>query len=415
MITTTLRRRIRVAVATGALAALIAACGAAPSAPPPTPSTDPTGTSAPSATESSQSTTEPTPQPSTSTPAPETTQPAVPVISDAQLRNAIGTVFMVGVPATGAPAADLKVLTDYSVSNVFLKGRSTQGVAGTKQVTDRIRAALKKPLDGRRMVISTDQEGGLVQVLQGAGFSTIPKALEQGKLNDSDLKAAATTWGKQLAQAGVDLNLAPIGDTVKDAASAANNKPIGYFARQFAYDPDTIAHKTSAFSRGMRAAGVGVTIKHFPGLGYVTGNTDVTADVQDSVTTTSSPSLIPFKDAIARGEHWVMVSSAIYTQIDPENIAAFSPTIITDLLRKKLGFTGIIISDDLCRAKAAEAYGFAERAKRFFAAGGTMFLCVDADKGEKVMSGLYNDAKNDPILAQRIMDAAHVVSLNVGR
>lgn len=322
---------------------------------------------------------------------------------------------MVGVPATGASKSELGILTKHKVSNVFLRGRSTKGTTATKEVTSKIRKALTPAIGNRKVVIATDQEGGYVQVLQGPGFSKIPTALAQGKLSDSNLKSKATKWGRQLAQAGIDLNLAPVGDTVKNAATAPANAPIGYFSRQYAYKPATIARKTKAFSQGMRAAGVGVTIKHFPGLGYVRHNTDTTLGVKDNTTTTKSASLLPFKDSIARGEHWIMLSSAIYTKIDSKNLAAFSSKITKDLLRNKLGFEGIILSDDLCSAKAVSRYSYGTRAKKFFNAGGTMFLCVDAEKSAHVMDSLYASAQKDPQLAARIIAAAKVVNTHVGR
>lgn len=332
-----------------------------------------------------------------------------------EIKAAIGTIFMIGVQATGASQADLKTLKSHKVSNVFLRGRSQKGVTGTHTVTAKIRTSLSSSIGKRHLVIATDQEGGYVQVLQGTGFSKIPTALIQGGYSDTKLQAKAKAWGAQLAKAGIDLNLAPVGDTVKSAQTAKSNAPIGYFSRQYGYAPKTIARKTASFSKGMRSSGVGVAIKHFPGLGYVKHNTDTTLGVKDTVTTTTSASLAPFKDSIARGEHWIMVSNAIYTKIDSKNVAAFSSKINKDLLREKLGFEGIIISDDLCSAKAVSDYAYSTRARKFFTAGGTMFLCVDATKGAKAMDGLYKAALKEPKLAATLLAAAKKVNEHVGR
>ncbi len=396
-----------IALAAGLSALLLASCSPTQS---PSPTQGPTATTtsdSPSTTTSPSATTEP----STASVTPTqtlSTAPAAPV-TKSELKVALGKVFMLGVPATGASSADLQILSDHKVANVFLRGRSKACVSATKKVTDKIRGTLSKTTDPKKVIVATDQEGGYVQVLQGTGFSTIPTALKQGKLSNKDLQASARKWGGQLYKAGVNLNLAPVGDTVKSAATARSNDPIGYFSRQFGYDPTLISAKTGAFSAGMNSAGVDVTIKHFPGLGYVTANTDTTAHVKDSTTTTTSKSLRPFADAVTRGERWVMVSSAIYTKIDSKHIAAFSPKILKNLLRDDLGFAGIILSDDLCAAKSVSAYSMTERTTKFFKAGGTMFLCVDAAQGAKAMNALYKAALNDQSLARLIVDAATIV------
>ena len=107
--------------------------------------------------------------------------------------------------------------------------------------------------------------------------------------------SSATTWAKQLASAGVNLNLAPVADTVPSAAFAPSNAPIGAKQRQFGYTPSTVSSHASAFTKGMRAGGVMVSAKHFPGLGRVTGNTDTTSGVTDRTTTRTDSYLTPFK------------------------------------------------------------------------------------------------------------------------
>ena len=94
-----------------------------------------------------------------------------------------------------------------------------------------------------------------------------------------------------------------------------------------------------------------MTAKHFPGLGHVTANTDTTSGVKDTVTTRTSADLAPFRSAITAGARIVMVSSAVYTKIDAARPAVFSPTVINGMIRHDLGFSGVVISDDLGNAK----------------------------------------------------------------
>ena len=92
------------------------------------------------------------------------------------------------------------------------------------------------------LFVATDQEGGNVQVLQGPGFSRMPTALTQGTWADSTLTANARTWGVQVRRSGVDVNLAPVMDTVP-AASAASNPPIGHYQREYGHTPAVVADK----------------------------------------------------------------------------------------------------------------------------------------------------------------------------
>ena len=260
--------------------------------------------------------------------------------------------------------------------------------------------------------VATDQEGGYVQVLKGSGFSALPAALVQGSWATATLRERATSWGRQLARAGVNVNLAPVADTVPSASFAPSNAPIGHWKREYGYDPATVSGASRAFSAGMLAAGVDPVIKHFPGLGRVTKNTDTSRNVTDTKTTRQDADLKPFVDGIAAGNDWVMVSNAHYSKIDAKNIAPFSSTIMRSMLREDLGFNGIIVSDDMCDAEQLAPWSPGTRALRFFEAGGTMMLCVDAPKMPAIANALYAEASKDPAFAG-LIDAAALHVLRV--
>ena len=111
----------------------------------------------------------------------------------------------------------------------------------------------------------------MVQAL-AAGFDVIPSALSQETLAPADLQAMAARWGAQLRAAGVNLNFAPVADVVPPGTDS-QNAPIGQLQREYGHDPTTVAMHVTAFMAGMRQAGVATTVKHFPGLGRVAGNT----------------------------------------------------------------------------------------------------------------------------------------------
>ncbi len=289
----------------------------------------------------------------------------------------VGQLFMVGGAVTGPGSATATAISTYHVGNLILTGRTTAGAAPVRAISSRMDALTTgAATSGVPLFVATDQEGGYVQVLQGPGFSRMPTALSQGTETDSKLTANARAWGLQVRRSGVDVNLAPVMDTVP-AATASSNPPIGQFAREYGHTPAVVAEKGSAFLRGMRSAGLAMTAKHFPGLGHVTANTDTASGVKDTVTTPASADLTAFRAAITAGARMVMVSSAIYTKIDAARPGAFSPTVVTGVLRGSLGYSGVVISDDVGNAKQVQAWSPGTRAVDVIAAGGDIVLTVN--------------------------------------
>ncbi len=318
----------------------------------------------------------------------------------------VGQLFMVGSPASAVSAQTVTDIQSYHVGNVILTGRSSAGVAATAAVSAQLQAkADLNSTAGVPLFISTDQEGGQVQVLSGSGFSTIPTALTQGTYAPATLRADATTWGGQLRAAGVTVDLAPVLDTVPSAAAAKTNPPIGAYQREYGYDPTTVSNEGGAFAAGLGDAGVDATVKHFPGLGRVNANTDDSTGVTDTVTTRTDPYLQPFKNAVNAGAPFLMMSTAYYAKIDPSNPAAFSPTIVTGMVRGDLGFQGVIISDSL---GAAQVSGFApgDRAIDFIQAGGDMALMNDPSILPAMYNAVLNKANSDSTFKAKVDTSA---------
>jgi beta-N-acetylhexosaminidase len=322
----------------------------------------------------------------------------------------VGQLLMVGVDAsTGATSAESTVLRNAHVGSLFLRGRSSAGVAATRAVTDRLRTLVAgATVSGVGAFVATDQEGGQVQVLSGPGFSTIPTALVQGTWTTQQLRSAAATWARQLRAAGVDLDLAPVLDVVPASVGRAN-QPIGRYDREFGHTPSVVSSHGTAFVAGMADGGVGTTAKHFPGLGRVDGNTDTTADVTDTVTTHHDAYLAPFAAAVKQGVPFVMVSLARYTRLDSAHVAAFSPTVITTMLRGDLGFRGVVISDSLM-AKAVAAYSPATRILDFIGAGGDLALVTSTAPVAQMAQAVLDRERTSASFRSRVHDAVmHVL------
>lgn len=394
------------------LAAMLSACAAPPSATPPSaPATTATATPRPSAPAPAS------PYPLlTPTPAPSPTPEPDPLAS-LTLEQRVGQLFMVGTPVDRAAKTTLRAVRDRHVGNVFLAGRSSKGADAVASVVDRFTALVgPETTGGLPLWVATDQEGGQVQVLRGKGFSDIPFAIRQADAGDRALEKDARRWGAQLRRAGVTMNLAPVADIVTSPKTRFDNAPIGAFGRQYGYDGPTVEEKAGAFARGMRAAGILPTFKHFPGLGRVTDNTDTTRHVEDDVVRAASPDVRIYRDLTAAGPSVVMVSSAIYERIDPKRPAMFSKVVIEKVLRGDVGFDGVVMTDDVSAARAVAGIAPGTRAVRAISAGVDLVL-VSADP--TVLPEMYDAvlarAEADPAFAARVNEAARrIVAAKTG-
>jgi beta-N-acetylhexosaminidase len=329
------------------------------------------------------------------------------VLARMNLPRRVGQLFMVGIPANGVDLNTLASLHSHHVGNLMLTGRSYRGVPATGRLTQSLRTQIDRTNEVKvPLFIATDQEGGQVQVLRGPGFSDIPEALVQGSWPTAKIRDQARLWGRQLMAAGVNLDLGPVLDTVPSPSSSRNNPPIGGYHRQFGVTPQVVAEKGTAFMLGLQGAGVAASIKHFPGLGRVAANPDDASDVIDTVTTRRDPYFAPFATAIKAGAPLVMVSTAYYRRIDPRSPAAFSPTVIKGLLRGELGFNGVVISDDLAKARQVQAWSPAQRATGFIAAGGDMVLIVDPHQLPSMFRAVLSRAAHDRVFRYQVDAAA---------
>jgi len=271
------------------------------------------------------------------------------------------------------PTAVWVAIATYHFGSVAFTTQTAVGVTTVRGWTDAVQAqATQATTDRVGFLVAANQEGGQIQGLSGPGFDRIPSALDQGSLAPATLQAMAARWGRELAAAGINLNFAPVADTVPPGTDA-QNAPIGALQREYGHDPATVASHVAAFIVGMRQAGVSTTAKHFPGLGRVTGHTDYTANVDDTVTTRNDAYIQPFARAVNTRVPFVMVALATYEKIDPSHLAVFSPIVIGGMLRDDLGFRGVVVSDAL-GATAVSSIPPGTRAIDFLNAGGDLII-----------------------------------------
>ena len=362
------------------------------------------------------------PEPATSSAAPSPTAAASPAPSATatatatdgalagwSLEEKVGQLMMVGVDAQAPKQSSNEAVDTHHVGNIFIAGRTTAGSQATQKVISSFTSKVGPgTTHATPMLVATDQEGGEVQVLAGSGFSDIPSALDQSAQPRDQLVASARTWGKELADVGVNMNLAPVADLV-DIARPASNEPIGRWGREYGHDAATVSSQASAFAEGMQASKVIPTYKHFPGLGRVKDNTDTSAGVVDSTTTRSADTAVSviFGAAIAAGAPVIMVSSATYSLIDPSAPAVFSSTIVTDMLRREMGFSGVVITDDVSAAVQVQDVSAGDRAVRAIRAGCDLVLAsADPTVAADMVKALIATARSDPAFAARVDESA---------
>jgi beta-glucosidase-like glycosyl hydrolase len=341
--------------------------------------------------------------PSSEPPGPE--ERVAEVLAGLDRRAQVAQLFVAGVPLEDLGSGD--ALAQSGVGGLFLAGRSD--APATELATDAAR--WQSLVAGPGLWVAVDQEGGEVQTLRGPGFDPLPSAVAQGALPAGELAAPAESMGGDLRDAGLNVNLAPVVDVVPAGTETAN-EPIGSFDRHYGGTPEIVTAAARTVIDGLARAEVTASLKHFPGLGHVQENTDSSAGVTDATTTADDAQVGVFAElARSPAEPFVMVSSATYPQIDPAEQAAFSSAVVTDLLRERLGFDGVVISGDLGNAAAVRDVAPGERAVRFLAAGGTLVLTVEPAIVPEMIDAVLARSDTDPGFAATVDDAVRTALL----
>jgi beta-N-acetylhexosaminidase len=222
---------------------------------------------------------------------------------------------------------------------------------------------------GPDVLVMVDHEGGLVHRLPPP-FTRFPPPATVGHSGDPRMAAAvARAMARELRAAGFDSGLAPVLDCLLDPASTV----IG--DRAFGTAPDAVAACGVAFVEAMRSEGLLPVAKHFPGHGRASVDSHLALpDVDATMDDLERGDLVPFRAALGAGCPAVMVAHVRYRALDPTLPASLSAEVIGGLLRRRLGFSGLVLSDDLEMAAVAGTWGPADAARLFLAAGGDLAL-----------------------------------------
>ena len=308
------------------------------------------------------------------------------------LEQAVGQMLLVGFRGLELDGETHALLRDIEPGGVILfdrDGPSSGELPRNIESPDQLRtltAALQRAAD-IPLLIAIDAEGGYVNRLKEKyGFTVaVPTALTLGAGPVGETAAAAADLAAEMADLGLNWNLAPVVDVNIDPESPA----IGRWERSFSDDPAQVAAHARAFAQALSDAGIAPTLKHFPGHGSAAGDThlgvtDVTATWQREA------ELAPYRELFEQGyDGAVMTAHIVNRQLDADaRPATLSPAVMTDLLRGELGFEGVIVSDDMQMGAILEQYALTEAVLAAIRAGVDIILIAN-QAGDYSLAQIY--------------------------
>jgi beta-N-acetylhexosaminidase len=311
---------------------------------------------------------------------------AAPASAAPPLHRLVGSVVMSAIATPPKPSL-LAHVRNGDMGGVIFNGHRWSSSAQLAAVSKQLKTA--SCAGGTPLLTAVDQEGGAIRRLPWAEPAGSARTL--GSESAAHVATEGRATAAALRRAGIDIDFAPVADTQLSPRSFLGD-------RTFSSDPVIVADLAAAFVRGLQSGHVAATAKHFPGLGAATISTD------DHEVNVNRVRLQPFRSAIAAGVQLVMVSNAKYPQLDPSDFpAVFSRTIVKDMLRGKLGFKGVVVSDALDAPTPASATHAPGKA---IAAGVDLLLYTSASAARRGYESLLADAQANPLLRKEIAAAA---------
>lgn len=314
----------------------------------------------------------------------------------------VGQLLMIGIHGKTLNDDAKFMLNEYRVGGIILFDRNMESKDQVKSlITDINKTGKSAGLTP--LFIGIDQEGGAVARMEDQ-LIKVPPAEELGKEPIEKAVSLAKQSGTELKDLGFNINFAPVAD-------------LGLtYGRSFSTNPDEVVRYASAVGKAYDEAGLWYSYKHFPGI----GKTDVDLHADTSVVPVSKETLLNedtkvFVDLIKQSKpntYAIMVSHAMYPQIDPDHPSSLSKAIITDWLRKDMGYNGVVVTDDMDMGALAKHYTFGDMAVQSILAGSDILLvCHEYEHMQEAYNGLMKAVKDGRISKERLDESVKRILL----
>ena len=314
----------------------------------------------------------------------------------------VGQLMMIGIHGKSLNDDAKFMLNEYRVGGIILFDRNMESKDQVKTlITDINKAGKSAGLTP--LFLGIDQEGGAVARMDDK-LIKVPPAEEVGKEPVEQAAALAKEVGTELKDLGFNINFAPVAD-------------LGLtYGRSYSTNPDEVVRYASAVGKSYDEAGLWYSYKHFPGI----GKTDVDLHADTSIVSVSKETLLSedtkvFVDLIKQSKpntYTIMVSHAMYPQIDPDHPSSLSKAIITDWLRKDMGYNGVVVTDDMDMGALAKHYTFGDMAVQSILAGSDILLvCHEYEHMQEAYNGLMKAVKDGRISKERLDESVKRILL----
>ena len=314
----------------------------------------------------------------------------------------VGQLLMIGIHGKTLNDDAKFMLNEYRVGGIILFDRNMESKDQVKSFIADINKT-GKSAGLTPLFIGIDQEGGAVARMEDQ-LIKVPPAEELGKEPIEQAVSLAKQSGTELKDLGFNINFAPVAD-------------LGLtYGRSFSTNPDEVVRYASAVGKAYDEAGLWYSYKHFPGI----GKTDVDLHADTSVVPVSKETLLNedtkvFVDLIKQSKpntYAIMVSHAMYPQIDPDHPSSLSKAIITDWLRKDMGYNGVVVTDDMDMGALAKHYTFGDMAVQSILAGSDILLvCHEYEHMQEAYNGLMKAVKDGRISKERLDESVKRILL----
>lgn len=317
------------------------------------------------------------------------------VIENMSVEEKIGQMIFSSISGTELGAEEEKLIHQYKVGGIIVNKKN---ITSPSQMVAYMNSLKEENKNNVPLFFGIDQEGGRIAKLPG-DLRAIPSHFEIGKQNDPSFAfEIGTVLGKLVSSFGFNVNFAP----VLDINSNPENPVIG--DRSFGINPDVVSKLGIQMMKGIQGENIIPAIKHFPGHGDTSVDShDELPVVQKTMPELEQMELIPFKQAIAEGADMVMIAHILLPSIDPEFPSSMSEAIITDLLREKIGFDGVVITDDMTMEAITNSFDIGKASVMSVKAGADIVMVAhEFENVVKAITALTTAVENGEITEERI-------------